>query len=246
MSFDWTLVNVAISIVAVYLAFSLLASWINEQIAAALDWRSKTLSDGIRKMLDDDALHRAFYGHPLIDCAASPAKRRPSYISADQFSSALIGILTSGRMLAAEATATLASIQRAVGDLPDQLRLKGTLIALLNSADGDYLRFRNALAGWFDDQMDRVNGWYKRLSLKSLFIIGALLAVALNVDTIELIPTFSATPLTAECSLQSTQPSEDVRCVSASTLQQLRLGWSRRLERNRDPVAMLNRTKRSA
>ena len=226
MSFDWTLVNVAISIVAVYLTFSLLASWINEQIAAALNWRSGTLSDGILKMLDDAALHRAFYGHPLIDCAESPTKRRPSYISADQFSMALIGILTAGRMLAAEATATLASIQQAVADLPDQLRLKGTLIALLNGADGDYVRFRGALDGWFNDQMDRVNGWYRRLALRSLFIIGALLALALNVDTIKLIPTFGAGPLTVDCAPRSAQASEDLQCVSASTLRQLRLGWS--------------------
>ncbi|HYK54739.1 MAG TPA: hypothetical protein VEV38_14550 [Candidatus Eremiobacteraceae bacterium] len=231
MSFDWTLVNVAISLVAVYLSFSLLASWVNEQIAAGLRWRSGTLSSGILRMLDDVKLRDSFYAHPLIVCACSPKNRPPSYISPGQFSMALIGTITEGRFLAADATSTLASIQQAVRDLPDHMKVKQTLIALLNGADGDLQKFQSGVERWFDDQMTRVSGWYRRLTVRSLFIIGAVLVVILNVDTIKMIPAFGASPIALNCQMQSSSQqgsadAADLDCVSAATLQRLRLGWS--------------------
>lgn len=61
------------------------------------------------------------------------------------------------------------------------------LLSLLNEADYDLEKFRVALEKWFDEMMDRVTGWYKRKSKLKTFIIGLVVAVTFNVDTIEIV-----------------------------------------------------------
>ena len=49
---------------------------------------------------------------------------------------------------------------------------------------------------WFDDEMDRVSGWYKRESKTILFVIGLLIVLAMNVDTIAVARTLWKDPTT--------------------------------------------------
>ncbi|MEO8771278.1 MAG: hypothetical protein ABI402_14380 [Ferruginibacter sp.] len=46
--------------------------------------------------------------------------------------------------------------------------------------------FSKKLEGWFNDTMDRVSGWYKRQVQLILFIIGLVMAIMFNVDTIDI------------------------------------------------------------
>jgi hypothetical protein len=95
---------------------------VNEFIATKLDWRSSSLEAGVKQLLDDPAVRKAFYSHGLIQgtakvsadsridagadaAAAAPAaanqvvtgnaasKDHPSYISAETFTLALLGTL---------------------------------------------------------------------------------------------------------------------------------------------------------
>jgi hypothetical protein len=50
----------------------------------------------------------------------------------------------------------------------------------------DLKQFECKIEGWFDDSMNRVSGWYKRQTQLNLFIIGFVIAVIFNVDTIEI------------------------------------------------------------
>ncbi len=54
-----------VGLIGVYVAFALAASWINEQIATALQLRAKTLIAGVRAMIGDSAA-ADFFNHPLI------------------------------------------------------------------------------------------------------------------------------------------------------------------------------------
>ncbi len=47
-------------------------------------------------------------------------------------------------------------------------------------------RARKSVEGWFDDSMDRVSGVFKRYSLMMALVIGLLVALVLNVDSINL------------------------------------------------------------
>lgn len=49
---------------------------------------------------------------------------------------------------------------------------------------------------WFDDEMDRVSGWYKRDSKTILFVIGLVIVLAMNVDTIAVARTLWKDPTT--------------------------------------------------
>jgi hypothetical protein len=51
-------------------------------------------------------------------------------------------------------------------------------------AGGDVEKFKVKLEDWFDDTMQRATGWYKRFSQGILFIVGLIIAVSFNVDSI--------------------------------------------------------------
>jgi hypothetical protein len=46
--------------------------------------------------------------------------------------------------------------------------------------------FAKKLEDWFDDSMNRVSGWYKRQVQFILFIIGLIIAIVFNVDTLQI------------------------------------------------------------
>ena len=69
MLFGSGILEVAISVIFVYLLLSLVCSVLNESIARILALRADTLEAGIRNLLNDPAgqgLAEQFYGHPLI------------------------------------------------------------------------------------------------------------------------------------------------------------------------------------
>jgi len=70
-------------------------------------------------------------------------------------------------------------------------RLSGSVTAILRQADGSALRADQLVAttqfnleSWFNDAMDRLSGTYKRKAQGTAFIIGFILALVLNIDSI--------------------------------------------------------------
>jgi len=74
--------------------------------------------------------------------------------------------------------------------------VKAMANALLVADSSNFDDGRKALEAWFNATMDRVSGWYKRESQSLLFWFGAILAIALNVDSISLVQHLSASPET--------------------------------------------------
>jgi hypothetical protein len=58
------------------------------------------------------------------------------------------------------------------------------LLRMIDDAEGDRDRLRVQLERWFDDEMDRVSGWYRRRVQLWITVYGALLAIVFNVDSI--------------------------------------------------------------
>ncbi|MBS1600985.1 MAG: hypothetical protein JST75_22420 [Bacteroidetes bacterium] len=56
----------------------------------------------------------------------------------------------------------------------------------MHNAIYSFERFSKNIEDWFDDSMNRVSGWYKRQVQVILFILGIVLAITFNVDTIEI------------------------------------------------------------
>ncbi|MEW6405731.1 MAG: hypothetical protein AB1649_28400, partial [Chloroflexota bacterium] len=79
----------------------------------------------------------------------------------------------------------------ALGALDPELKI--ALNALLlgaedpdQTADEFLKRIRLNIETWFDDSMDRISGWYKRLAQFSTFTIGLICAIVFNIDSIHL------------------------------------------------------------
>ena len=108
-------------------------------------------------------------------------RRLPSYISAKSFSEALLDLVvpdTTGHT-------TMATVSGYVSELPDSMpTLKASLQAIVTSAGDDIALFRTSVEQWYDDHMARVSGWYKRHVAKITIVIGAILVVLLNINTL--------------------------------------------------------------
>lgn len=77
-------------------------------------------------------------------------------------------------------------------ELPEETRK--VIDMLLHEAEGQIEDFRQGLERWFDDAMARVSGWYKRKSQIAVYVIAALLTVALNANTLAITKTFMSEP----------------------------------------------------
>ena len=143
------------------------------------------------------------YDHPLMGNLGATKTRLPSYIPARTFSISLVSSLRSytseldAKTSAPKADAPmpapftapdvlLTELKDQITGLPDG-RLKRTLVTVLQSTKNDYDSALKAIDSWFDAQMDRVSGAYKRWSGIVQAIIGLIVVVALNSDSITIV-----------------------------------------------------------
>jgi hypothetical protein len=110
-------------------------------------------------------------------------------------------------------------------------------VALLTSAQGDYEKLLAATDDWFDSQMDRVSGWYKRTAQYIMLVIAFALAFGTGFDTIDVARQLFAQPEVANALAQSEAEtikhqngSDDIGAVAqvlleSQQLQTVRLFW---------------------
>ncbi len=178
------ILDVAIGLVFVYMLLSLLCSTINEQvITRILSLRAKTLEDGIKNMLADPQgdLTKQVYENPLIkglsQNALSEKPRKPSYIPSDLFAQAVMALNV------VQTYKNTPAMQNSAIPL--------ALASLLQKANGDPAKELAYIEHWYNDTMDRVSGWYKRNVQIIIFILGFVIVVGLNVDTLAIITNLS-------------------------------------------------------
>jgi len=177
-----TILDVAIGMMFVYLLLSLLCSAGQEVLSSMRHWRANNLKDAINTLLHDpnaSFFANEFHLHPLIDSLA-PNGKDPSYIPASHFSAVVMDIL--GKNTNEDPFKDIAA---AVAALPDG-QMKQSLRIMATRCKGEADAFVNELEQWFDHGMDRASGWYKRKCQKAMFAGALLLAVTLNVDSIQL------------------------------------------------------------
>jgi hypothetical protein len=178
------ILDVAIGLVFVYVLLSLLCSTINEQvITRSLSLRAKTLEAGIQNMLDGPkgTLTQQVYNNPLIKGlsknAFSDNPRKPSYIPSNIFAQAVMAL----------------DVVQTYKNNPDTQHslIPEALALLIQKANGNPQKELASIEQWYDETMDRVSGWYKRNVQLIIFILGFVIVVGLNVDTIAIITNIS-------------------------------------------------------
>lgn len=195
------LLEIAISLIFVFLIVSLIVTAINEIITALFKLRPKMLWRGLSSILDDPALREQFYKNGLIVNAkrASAAemvpasdKNHPSYIDPRNFTKALTMVLGLERQTSAGAPAiTLDQVKKSVGEMPES-RIKDVLLSALSDVQQGLQDFEKSLEAWYKTAMDRLSGEFKRHNQAFSFLIGLLIAIGMNVDTIAIVSRLNA------------------------------------------------------
>ena len=125
------------------------------------------------------ALHRP--SHP----GRPPSRKRDdgmhlaSYVSAQAFARSLIDLLVPD----GTGTTTITQLRHQIENLPVGVPARDALLSLTRGAGDSVEQFRKAVERWYDEQMGRVSGWYKRWTQRHLLIVGVLLAVLMNINT---------------------------------------------------------------
>ena len=193
--------DVALGLVFLYFILALVCSGINEAIASVFRWRAQDLERGVWELLQDpeegSAALEKLKAHPLIrpmlyprnksTAAPSPplgpdgrprTSRKtdfPSYIPSRTFVTALLGLEQEAVSVAKGHTLTngLRTVDNSINHIPSK-RAQQALTALLHGAQGDAVAFRRSAEQWYDDQMERVSGWYRRRIAKVLWLLAFL------------------------------------------------------------------------
>ena len=176
--------DVAISLIFIFLAMSLGVTALNELVAAWLKRRPKNLWRGAVRLLGDEGFARLVYAHPLISCLSQSPGAQPSYIPARTFVLAVLDVLTGA---AAPPPANVQEVKAALATLTlGQQDLAVALTVILDDAAENMDDFKKGLEQWFDNSMERVTGWYKRQTQAILLVMAAGVTVWANADTIAL------------------------------------------------------------
>ncbi len=187
------IINVGIVLIGIYIALAVLCSWAQEQIAAFLRLRAKTLIAGVARLVSEDAdTLSGVASHPLIQSACEASERFPSYIEPRNFTLAFWHTLAKTNAVAAASDPHTAFVNL-IGDVSGWTpsgaaaeQVKKSAVALLTAAQGDYDKLLVATDAWFDSQMDRVTGWYKRNTQFVLISLALFVSFGLGVDSIDI------------------------------------------------------------
>ena len=112
--------------------------------------------------------------------------RNPQYVSGRTFARALVDLLVPvDPQGTVPVVTTIGDIRRAVQRLDLPAPLRDQLLAFLARAGTGIDAFERAIEQWYDEQMAKIAGWYKRWSRVVLGIVGFVVAVLANVDTVQ-------------------------------------------------------------
>ena len=182
--FGHPIIDVTLGLVFFYVVLSLVASAVQEWIASACALRSKNLKAGIENLVGDDYA-KEVYGHPLIKNLAKK-NRLPSYIAPETLSTVLLEIIARERNGKSYLAHTADEARAMVETIKDGHPLKEILGAMVEEGDDAADALKERLAGWFDEGMSRVSGWYKRQAKLFIFIIAATVTLATNASSIHM------------------------------------------------------------
>jgi len=204
--FGSSIIDIAIGMVFIYLLLSLICSAASEIIERYSRKRARDLENGIKEMLlnvdGTGDLVKRLYEHPLVySLYAKPyspgAKTLPSYIPARNFALALMDLVAdkgaagatalAGTSTAGAVATHLASVRAEIESsttLPPNV--KQALVTFFDASDNP-AKVRENIENWFDSAMDRVSGVFKRRSQLIIVVLGMVLSILLNVDSIALV-----------------------------------------------------------
>jgi hypothetical protein len=186
------MLQVVIGLVFVLLLLSLLATTIMELLSSFFSLRGRNLETALRNMLSSSdtaqQLFKEFKNNSLyrqLSQKAGKRRRSPYYLAAESFQSILFDVILKGEKID--------KIVEKIDTLPDD-DLKNVLKQLLNDSEYELEAFKGKIHKWYDNIMDRASGWYKRMVQKIIVLVGLVIAVVFNADTIAIYERLESDP----------------------------------------------------
>ena len=200
----WTVLDIAIGLVTVFLVFSIVVSGINEWVAQLFARRGEYLRLGLQRLINDGAIYRRVLHHPLVGSLyreRAAQGKPPSYIDPNSFAMAIADVLLA-RARASHPDALAQHPRLTIDALRAALRTPAlaaspvalSLAPIIDRAGADLGAALQGIQTWFNSGMDRVSGWYKTRTRWMLLWIGLLLAALCNIDAIEIAATLNRSP----------------------------------------------------
>ncbi len=122
----------------------------------------------------------------------------PAYIPSPTFANALVDIIAPPDPAKARG---LDDVRQGIDKLPAS-PTRQALLSLVAATEKDVAEFQQKVEGWFNDSMDRAASWYKNRAQVILLMLGVVVAVGLNVDTIKLAQTLWNNPVERQATVE--------------------------------------------
>ncbi len=202
-------IEILIALILVYAILSIIVSILLEWWNSKKKTRGKMLRQAIFQMLDDPLNLNYGYlliNHPLVSSMKNKAEDRPfQYLDSGIFADALIDIIgdqadkgipvnLSAKAAKKKSKSIELSAIESFGQGLQQMNsspFQKMLLSLNSKSKGNYAKLKKSIEEWYDSNMERATGWYKRKQKKSLVFFGFLVAILLNVDSIHLFKVIS-------------------------------------------------------
>lgn len=192
--------EIAIGLVFIYAIYSLLVTTLTELVSAWIGIRAKNLKKGIKRMLDDDNqnyfkgifnksndqnLSEKVLTQPEIVFLGKKKNivgknKMPSYIKPETFVKSFINGLEETYSFKGD----LSSLKDSLAKNKENVLTNTQLIRLIEEANEDVSKFKELSANWFNETMERANGWFKRRIKLWSFAISLTIAFGMQIDTI--------------------------------------------------------------
>ena len=193
--------DLAVGIVFVFLLVSLICSQISDKISLWLRWRAKDLEAGLQSFvagknnqdlvakLYDNALIKSLVPHEIAVTQflkKTPLRRlvypgeNPFGIPAKTFVLALLDNVLPD----AQGNDAFDKLLNRVAQLADDSPLKSSLTSILKTANNNLDTARKNIEDWYDSTMYRTTAIYQRNMWGLSLLLGVIIAVSLNVDTL--------------------------------------------------------------
>lgn len=193
-----TMLDVVLGLAILFAALSVFCSSVVEMLAARSGLRGRFLRDSLFHLLGEETLYRRLLQHPAVSHTVRHRSRSaPSYLATERFVAAVLDLIpTRANAMGISGFAekpmpdnmdpVVAEFARSAAFLGECGIAVGVPLSRLAMRNGKSLdELRKALSDWFDSQMDRTGGWYKRNVQRLLFVVGLVVSIGLNVDTLQ-------------------------------------------------------------
>lgn len=177
-----SIIEVGVGLILVYMLMSLLVSQINNIIKNLLDVRGEYFVTELGRLISDPEVRARLLAHPAIQVLMHGDMVKN--ITADKLAEVLVDILAgSGEALEyLEQLHNSALVDRLLEPISDpnlRRRLEQVLATARSLPDA-----KLKLTDWFNTTLNRLSELYRRRMQFFSLVVGALLAILLNVDTL--------------------------------------------------------------